>query len=66
MKRLKKARVTVKIFMHGSHSVVASATTTMTNDLPADNLGEVLTEAIQEAWREGHDPVNFDAVVTFS
>lgn len=39
----------------------------MTTDLPADNLGEGLADAIQRAWKEGFDPTEkrFSVVVTF-
>lgn len=38
----------------------------ISTDLPADAVGEHLTELIQRAWKAGIDPVNMTIVVSFS
>jgi len=65
---VKKARVTVKVYLDGRpHAApIVAVETTMTNDLPADNVGEIVCQAINKAWKDGHDPVNFSVVISFS
>lgn len=65
MAKLDNARVTAKIIMHGSHATVLEVKRIMSTDLPAEHLGELVCEAVNEAWRSGLDPVNFDVVVVF-
>lgn len=63
-----QAAITVRIYQKGIPypQPIHVAMTTMTSDLPADNLGEILCEAIQGAWKAGHDPVDCIAVVEFT
>lgn len=60
-----KARVSCKVYLRGSHQEITTTTAVMSTDLPQDNIGEVVTQAINEAWKQGYDPVNFDVVVSF-
>lgn len=64
----KHAVVTVKVYLDGRpHAApVVSVQTEMSTDLPADNIGEIVTEAIHKAWKMGHDPIHFAAVISFS
>lgn len=64
--RKKLARVTAKIFLKENHQKIAFITTTMSTDLPQENLGELLCRAVTEGWNKGCDPVNFDVVISFS
>ena len=66
-RRMKKARVTVEVFhKNGFTPLVTKEETTMSTDLPAENLGEIVCDAVQKAWKAGHDPVDFKLIVSFS
>ena len=60
------AIVTAKVYLLTDCEVpIVELETGMSQDLPADNLGEIVCEAVQVAWRAGHDPVKFSVVVGF-
>lgn len=40
-----------------------SAIRDITEDLPADVIGECVAEAVQKAWRDGADPAHPDFVM---
>lgn len=63
----KKALVTVSAFGIGKmlQKPVVVVTTQMSTDLPTENLGEILTDCLQEVWSRGNDPVNYTFVVEF-
>lgn len=62
-----KAIVTAQVYRDGRpHEVaIASVKTEMSTDLPAENLGELVADAIQKAWKDGHDPMYFSVVISF-
>ncbi len=61
--------MTVKVYPKG---LLAGATVEktydVTDDLPADAIGERTTECIRKAWRAGNDPANgqFFVLISFS
>lgn len=64
--RIKTANVRAKVFLNGSHKTLAETNMRMPTDLPVDSLGELLAEAINLAWKDGNDPINFEVVISFS
>lgn len=64
---MSKAKVTARVFLDGKPHAppVAVIVTEMSSDLPADNLGELLCDAVHTAWKAGHDPTAFSVVVSF-
>lgn len=45
---------------------VAIFQTEISTDLPADNLGQAVCDAINKAWIKGIDPVHMQVLITFS
>lgn len=60
-----KAKVTCTVYLTKSINAIAKVSTTMSTDLPAENLGEILADAVNAAYKEGHDPVDYSIVVRF-
>jgi hypothetical protein len=57
------AIVTVKVKMN--ERTIVKVQRAISQDMPADMLGEMVAEAIQESWRAGNDPVDTHIVITF-
>lgn len=66
-KKRNTAIVSAKVYLDGVRfpAPIVEKETSMTDDLPADNLGELLCDAVQAAWKAGHDPVTFSVVISF-
>ena len=60
----KDAAVSVQVRLN--EKTIHSVTEHMSTDLPAEKLGELVARAVQTAWSEGHDPVDFHLVVHFA
>ena len=68
-RRLKLARVRAKVYLNGqlpNARPITEIKTLMTTDLPAENLGELLCQAVEAAWKAGHDPVSFCVIIEFA
>lgn len=62
---MKQAIVNAKVFNKENDNLVEDHTTTMSTDLPAGAIGELVTDAIHAAWKNGMDPVNMKVELTF-
>jgi hypothetical protein len=61
---MKQARVTAKV--RQNEKTIAARTYTMSTDLPAEKLGELVSDVLQQAWREGNDPTHGHVVIYFT
>ena len=60
------ANVTAKVHNKRTYQQTGVASTMMSTDLPAENLGEFVAGVIHEQTRHGIDPVDMVIVLEFS
>lgn len=61
--------MTAQMHVQGAHPALAEPINhigDITDDLPADVMGEILADAVQKAWRAGCDPTHCKVEVSFS
>lgn len=49
-----------------THGVSLRISGYISTDLPAERMGEIMADAMQEAWKRGADPVHCKIEVKFS
>lgn len=60
------AKITATVLNKENDNPIYVETATMSTDLPAQQLGELITSVVHQAWKVGFDPVNTKVLVEFN